>query len=356
MYQLFEDTLDPIASVTRPPGFNYVRRIYSREIATITNYYDSRTFYLHNTHILVRLLNSFPTPIDIPSDRYIEIALTRGPYLAKYFKMTSEIELGHMFNGVFYGPGVNEIIIASESKLSPFISKNWKKWKPVTVLDHPVSDMGLLIPNGGDNSTASGIAVIAIDVPLLLMQYRMFLIEQYKLNQTNLTSNHFLYKHVLPGMLDTHIDIVILNRLMNLYYGAPHSEALKKYKFPILDISPYIDKNLDHTLHALTNARKPYYGYLQHIPGITNESLDVSCKMPDLAKTRQVWWAMYATRLKLMLFLLDIGGMDGMRSNGSYIAKARIDTSRLHSEHIYDRLPGDVYSLFLEFKNKLNLK
>lgn len=344
MYQLFEDYNDPTVSVSKPPGFNYIARIYNREIQTIINYYKDRAFYLHNTHLLVRILNSFTVPIEASIDRYVEMATTRGPYIAKHFQMTNEINFGKIHDGIFYGEKVKEIILSVENYFSPFtIGKNWQSLRPVTVLDHPISDLHLLLPNGKVNSTAEGLAVIAVDIPLLLTQYRYFLIEQQNNTESVLGANHFVYKYVLPNMLHSHIDIVVLNRMMNLHYGAPMSSNLYRYQFPIVDYSQSVDKELKRTLSRLKNSRTQYFGYIQNMLSISNPSMSDSLNMPDLAKTRQVWWAMFLTRLKVMKFLIDIGSDNGVRTNGYYIGKLKLDIKRLTNERIYEvMLPQDM--------------
>lgn len=344
MYQLFEDYNDPTVSVSKPPGFNYIARIYNREIQTIVNYYNSRAFYLNNTNLLVRILNSFSVPIEASIDRYVEMATTRGPYIAKFFDLTSEINFGKVHNGIFYGDKVKEILIYNESYFSPYsIGKDWQSLRPVTVLDHPISDLKLLLPNGKVNSTAEGLAVIAIDIPLLLTQYRYFLMDQEYNTESVLGANHFVYKYVLPNMLYSHIDLVILNRLMNLHYGAPMSSNLYKYPFPIVDYSQAVDKDLKRVLTRLKNSRTPYFGYIQNMVSIANPSMVDSLKMPDLAKTRQVWWALFLSRLKVMKFLIDVGGSDGVRTNGYFIGKLKLDIKRLTNERIFDiMLPPDM--------------
>lgn len=344
MYQLFEDYNDPTVSVSKPPGFNYIARIYNREIQTIVNYYNSRAFYLNNTNILVRILNSFTVPIESSIDRYVEMATTRGPYIAKHFGITSEINFGKIHEGTFYGDKVKEIYLYNENYFSPFtIGKDWQSLRPVTVLDHPISDLKLLLPNGKVNSTAEGTATIAIDIPMLLTQYRYFLLEQQYNSESVLGANHFVYKYVLPNMLYSHIDIVLMNRLMNLYYGAPMSTNLYKYPFPIVDYSSAVDKDLKRVLNRLKNSRTPYFGYLQNIVSIGNPSMVESLKMPDLAKTRQVWWAMFLTRLKVMKFLIDVGGSNGVHTNGYFIGKLKLDIKRLTNERIFETmLPMDM--------------
>lgn len=143
--------------------------------------------------------------------------------------MTSDINYGQVFKGVFYGPSCDELILYDEEYFNPFYAeKEWMRINAVKVLLHPKSDLALLLPNGRDSSTGGGLAVISVNVPLLAIQYRGFLKSQMlKIkaeDDAKLGIQHFIHMFVLPNMLYNQIDITIMNRLMNLFYNAPMSE------------------------------------------------------------------------------------------------------------------------------------
>jgi hypothetical protein len=204
----------------------------------------------------------------------------------------------------------------------------------VTVLDHPISDLGLLLPNGHNNSTASGISIIAINIPKLLYQYRCFMDHRAKLGEVEsiLCSNHFIHAYVIPNMLYTHTDICILNKLVNLHDGAPMSVALSKHSFPVVDYNHRVDNILRYVITLLSDSKTGYPTYLSNIPSIYKDNMLYSLQMPDIIKNKQVWWALLLSRLKAIKFLLDIGGMNGVSTNRSMVNQLQILLMRLRSE------------------------
>jgi hypothetical protein len=349
MYQLFSTRITTTTSIVRPPEFELIKRIYEREVLNIVSYFNNRTYYIKNTHLLVRILNLYTIPLDYTLDRYAETAASRSPYISKQFNFTSDINYGRFHDGPFYGEGNQELILSVDDYFDPYSEiKNWKTIQAVTVLHHSISDLSLILPNGFKNSTDSGLAVIGINLPLLLLQYRGFLEDQTLKSLTGtaplLSSNHFVYMYVLPNMLASHVDLVILNRLMNIYYGAPMGSGLKKYPFQVVDYSSKVDNVLKKVLKNITDVNKPYYSSLKTIPAIFGEDMQDSLLMPDLVRTRQVWWALLLTRLNVIKFLIEIGGHKGRVSNISYINKFRIDIKRLLNDHVMKTLvPEDIY-------------
>src|SRR5574343_2011095 len=147
MYQLFTKRFDSANSVIRPPSFELIRRIYQREINTIQEYYRSRVMATRSNHLLCRILTTGSIPIQYEIDRYMEVAYTRLPYVAKYFNLTSEIDYGKFHDGVFYGPNVKELIIYNEEYFNPYGAvSDWPNVQAISVLQHPISDFGLKLP------------------------------------------------------------------------------------------------------------------------------------------------------------------------------------------------------------------
>lgn len=343
MYQLFVNKSNLNAGVIRPPGFELVRRIYQREIASIIEYYHTRVFYCNNTHILVRLLRLLSAPISYELDRYTEVINTRSPYIAKTFGITSSINYGITHEGVFYGDSNKEILIYDDSYFNPYeVVSDWKNIRAVNVLDHPVSDLSLLIPNGKSNSTDKGLAVISINVPLLCIQYRQFLLEQ-QTKEVQLSLNHFINMYVLPNMLYSHIEIVLLNRLLNLYYGKEMGVSTNRFPKLIIDYTDKTDMVLTQVLKHLTNSHMLDIITLKNIPSFYDTDMSVSLLIPDIALTRQVKWGLVLSRLKIMKFLVLLNGTKG--GNGIYLRELQVMLSRMLNDKILEtRLDKDLYA------------
>lgn len=348
MYNLFTQRFEGNNSQIKPPGFELVRRIYQREIDNIVSYYHDRVFAVKSNHLLCRVITTGMVPIGYDMERFMEAAYARSPYLSNHFNFTSEINYGNFEKGVFYGKGNDELLIYSEEYFDPIDGlENWKDLRPVKVLEHPISDFGLLLPNGLVHSTAKGLCVISINLVMLFVQYRGFVTEQMAkrgtVDASLLDTAHFVHMYVLPGMLQSHMEIAILNRFKNLFYGAPMSTATKHHPFPVVDYSDRTDKVLKEILKHVKDSKMSYYSALKNIPTIYSEDMQDALLMPDVAQTVQVWWALILTRLSTMKFLIDLQGTNGVHNNRSFVNKLKIEVKRLEKQPAMNtRLPDDL--------------
>lgn len=334
MYQLFTKRYISNNTIIRPPEFELIKRTYIAEVKHIVDYFNTRVYAVKSDHLLARLLTIAGIPFQYDLNRFTELANTRTPYIAKTFNFTDPTNAGRLFKGMFYGEGTTEIIISDDEYFEPHTAlADWKNIQAVKVMMHPVSSLSLLLLNGKVNTSDTGLAVININIPLLLVQYRGFVEEQQlKINNGSvslLSVQHFIHMHVLPNMLYSHIETVVLNRLMNLYYGAPNGVALKKYPFQLSNYESKVDKVLGVILKKIKNNRLPYYTTLKIIPSIFKEDCQDSLLMPDIAKTRQVIWALFMSRLKIMKFLIDVGDKPGQYANTFLIGRLQRDIKYL---------------------------
>lgn len=357
MFQLFTKHFDSQNGVIKPPEFDYIRRTYEHQLRIITEYYKNRIFAVKSQHLLSRILTTAVIPVHYDLYRYLEAAFTRSPYVAKHFLLTSSITYGQIRPSVFYGEDNDEIILYNEDLFDVQEAINhWQDIQAVKVLEHPFSDLGLLLPSGYKHSTDTGLVVMSINIPLLLIQYRQFLLQQqFKVNtadESMLGVTHFIHMYVLPNILYSHLELCIVNRCMNLYYGAPMGESLKRHPFHVIDYKDKVDKSLTTIIKRLKKTRMLYFSVLKNIPSIYHEDSQDSLQMPDIAHTRQVWWALLLARLRIIQFLIDIGGESGVHMNGSLINKLRIDLKRLREENVIrSLLTGDLYE---DIENQIN--
>lgn len=342
MFELFQSTTPHPGSQRLPPEFEYVKRTYLRELLTLQEYYHSRVYAVRNQNLLVRILTHVDTPMEYIADRYVEVTRVRAPYLAKAYRLTSEIDYGVVHPGTFYGPGTDEVLLYDDTYFDPvYAEKNWKRITAVTPIWHPRSDLGFMLPNGKATSTDNGLAVTAINIPLLALQYRCFLRDQLVSQKTDagmLGPNHFVHMYVLPNMMFAHTDIVIMNRLMRVYYGLPMGEARQRHPFPIVQYDNKLDSVLSKIVTDYQNRPMQYDWLLSAMPTISSEDMAHALLMPEIAPTRQVWWSMMISRLETIGFLIDLGGEEGIRRNGVHLNRLNRDLRRLKRENIYDQV------------------
>ncbi len=348
MYKLFTEVYEGDPALMHFPAFDYLRRTYQKEVDKVIDYFQTRVYAVKSNHILCRILTSTSLPMMYEIDRFIEVVYARSPYVAKHFNFTSDIQYGQLHQGLFYGEGNYEIILSHEEYFNPYDAlADWKNIQAVKVLSHNVSNINLTLPNGEKNDSGEGIVSIAINLPLLFIQFKGFINQQslrlQNGNNGHLGVTHFVNMYVLPGMLKSHVENIVLNRLMNLFYGAPMSEPLKKLPFPIIDYHDKLDNILQSVIKHLRNNQMWYVKSLMNIPSVFNENMQASVQMPDISQTRQAWWALFLSRWKLVNFLIDIGGNKGVHNNGVSIHQLKIDIKEMgRTKILKSYVPQDI--------------
>lgn len=350
MYNLFN--LDTAASlpVISTGNWRYVRDGLRQNLETVIRYYHRYPMSVKADHFLIRLLQSITVSKMLPIDRYYDnidglFSLNLGMAL----RMTSPLSQGHLFNGDFYGPGTKEILIATTEVFDPiWAEKHWQELTPIRVLRHPRSDLGLTLLNGKKGGIEDGIAVIAINIPMLAIQYRSFWLREKRLAEEYGESPRgigmFVHMYALPNMLPSHLDYVVFNRINNLLTGAPMGVATGKPPFYLTDFSSKINATQKTMLEQLTKQSKNFIATLFNLGAVTRLNMKEVMEVPDLAPTRQILWALALSRLPMMDFLTRFGTEAGFAKNGQEINRMRQAIRRYDNDKILSHaLPVEDY-------------
>jgi len=332
----------PVSGVISPSDINYLRRLYVFNKDSIENYYQDRNFAVKNTHILSRILEHFPTYLSYDSYRYLDFANDKTKYLAKHFKFTSDIEKGIVHPSHFFGNEGEEIIISSYENFNvQDVERDWKRARAINILKHNRNDTKLLVPIGNDDGSRSGLDVILINIPKLSIKYREFIKDQaIKPDEESivLNKNHFVIKYVLSTMMEDEIDHVFLNKVMDRFYGQEEVTPKFKHRFKIFEPHTQINRYVDHTLDVITNKRLDFVNILHNIQLIFRIDASELLALDDLGVTRQVRWAVLASRLNYMLFLYDVAKNKDL--NRHYLN----DWKRLATRALRDNVFADTFS------------
>ena len=338
------------------PEWDYIRKGLLANLSIIQNYYHSRVFSVKSNHFLSRLINTINVPHTLELERYYDNVDTKSDKLSMHMKMTSSIYRGQIHKGIFYGTENQEVIINDSTSYDPnWVHKNWKYVSPVKVLMHPRSDLALLLPNGKDTGSETGMAVISINIPMLAVQFRAFCIDQNYREENNvspLTVANFIAKYILPNMLYSHIDLAIFNRINNYSQGAPLGETKYKHPFITIDYTEKIDRMIPRIIHDINTKSVNYKMMMKNIPVIVKHDLEEVMMLPDLAPTRQVLWAELISRIDLIDFITRLGEPRTIRNNG-------VNNSYFYREFKRYERDGGLesylpYGVYLDLKYKMN--
>lgn len=359
MYNLFNKTYSSIGSVSLDPNTDLIKRVYTILLNSITKYYRTRVMSVKNNHLLCKIINTGFIPISYDSDRFTEIAYSRSPYIAKHFNLTSPISYGKIFKEIFY-LDCNEIILFDDSDfIHDEVINNWEFVSAVKVINHPFSNTSFLLPSGDSNFLSNketysnlgvnylysdkGLVTISINIGMLLTQYKGFLLNNIFNTEDKLSIPHFVHMYVLPNMLQTHVELVLMNRLMNLHYGSPMGVSYKSHPFSMPNYDRKLDSVLSYSLKRLKDSTNNFQTMLSNIPSISNKSMLESLYMEDVARTKQVWWALLLSRLNIMKFILDVSNERSISNNRGYINALKIDIKNIQRDSTFKMiLPKDI--------------
>ena len=364
MYSLYSHKSPSLQGVVKLQDWLYVKSGLERNLAQVIKFYRTNPMAVHSNHFLVKLLQSITIPQFQNIERYYNNVDALSLNLSMAFKITSSLYKGQLFNGIFFGPGNDEIIIASDDGFDPFeATEKWKELQSVKVLMSPKSDLGLNLLDGVNNGSEEGLAVIIINIPLLAVQYRAFRLNEVRINtnengeltDSTLSVMHFVHMYVLPNMLYSYLDHAVFNRIANLELGLPLGESKRHHSFFLQDYSAKLLYVHNKILDILKKENKDFNGILQNIPTVTKDNAAELMEVPDIALTRQVLWALVLSRLPELKFLCRLSKDSIGNKNQSEVNRIlRFFLNYKSDNSIKSMLPLDVYLNVVDDMNEIS--
>ncbi len=328
------------------PAWKYCKDGLNRNLNIVKDYYKSRIYAVKSNHFLCRLINSVSVPYSLPIDMFVDTIDAKTWNLSMQFKMTSSIYRGGIFSGNFYGSGFREIYISDSYYFNPFEeARNWQNINAVKVIYHTKSDIDLLLPNGRNNSNEDGLAILTINIPLLMLQYRCFTEDQRRklaIGQIEglLGVVHFIHMFVLPNMLDTQLDIALMNRFLNVLSNKESGIIERTHPFYYTKYDKHVD-NVYVNVRDNLDREMLYLELFETIPSVVKENMREVLKLPNLAETRQVLWVEVLARIQYIYTVVKLLDKAPNKSDNNFFIK---EIRRYMSDRSLENyLPDDIY-------------
>lgn len=324
MHTLFN--IEPLhTGIYQPPFWNYVKDGLARNVEIVRTYYQNNPGAVVGEHFLVRLLQTISVSQGLPTEQYYNAVDAMALNHTMALGMTSSRYTGKLFNGIFYGKGNTEILIAHDTPFSATeVTANWKDTQAIQVLRHPRSDLGLNLLDGRIASRETGIVVLAINVTMLAVQYRAFRYDQIRRfgqDESQQSIMQFISMYVLPNMLISHLDIAIVNRFYKLLRYQEPGFNDRKLPFYLTDFGEKADSVLQELLGKITVSNYRFDTILRTIPAVFTANALETLALPRVAPTRQVLWALVLSRLENIEMLFRIHDRTRSDQNRQEIGK-----------------------------------
>lgn len=302
MYRLFEGESNPIRSRIINAQVSFATGIVKKQVDAISAYARGSGKVLPNQHLLCRLLDLINIPTNGLLDRYMEEVNDRSYYLAETLQVTTPTSYGIIHRTNQFYTGADEVIVFDSDEFDwTDCENNWMTFQPVKILKHPFTGLYPVIPDGNIMVPEKGLVVISINVPMLMLQYRMWKNTDGKVGNTK---EEFLFNYPTVNAMRSHTDIALMNRMMALWSKKPVERF--KHFYPssaIVDVHSRYDTNVLKHMAELHRKSPKLFMFLDNLYAIDDRSMAEALTMPSLAPTRQVKWATILARLEMMEFL-----------------------------------------------------
>lgn len=292
--------------------FQYARMDYLRDRVG-ENYkklVDQRrwsTGRLDSSHLLRAILLGLAVEFKGDLQQYIQAVGSAERRIVPGLGMTSTYSRGRLFTeGVFYND-CPEIIIAAPSFEWSVLDlwRDYRKLSAVTVLSHPITDMEVIelgVMNGITASRPMGLAIIAIDIPLLAAQFQM-----WRAGNPDGTPEHFLTEIPLAGAVRSHLNVAFFNKVqaamgIKPLIGVRGNLTFQQFPVegPANDLARTVVTNI--TSKAMNEGQ-----ILDSIPVPFGTTYLDTVNFPNVSPSFQISWADQAFKMEPASVVLECG-------------------------------------------------
>lgn len=326
MQSIFNQTPTPQRGSIFSAQWNTARSGLSRNLAQVEAYFHSRSMAVKNNHILVKLLGAARLNYEAPIERFYERIDVMTPALAQSFGLTCPVAQGQAHDGPFYGKGTKEVLIASTETFDVHEAfAHWQTQSPVKVIYHEKSDLEMHIPNGMPYSSELGVAVVCINVPMLFVMYRGFMLEQLQAlrrGQQAKVAAQFVHSYVLPNMIASHLDFALFNRAMMLASGQKVAAGTaRKHAIGIANWTSQTDKVLVEITGHLQRTNYSLHDMLCSMPAVTCINGAQTMQLPGVAEVYQYAWVELLARARVVASCIFISPNNLLASSSLELMK-----------------------------------
>ena len=314
-----------VRAAVLPGGWDYAKRVLLTNIADAQEY--RMNYFIaaqRRNEFMQKALLNFPVPITLSENEYIEQIKYAALNFSQTMRITSPISAGLSAAPSFFASAVAETYLLIETDFYKRDVDDWKRLTPVWYLDHPSTS--LLPMQFSMQTTESGHAVIAVDLAKLAYMYYRFCREALPPELTPTSDRSieaFTNQYVLPNMLQSQLNISVLNRAIALANDTPppSSSSHGKIPHPWIDVDARVDSALKLTISMLHNSNGSFDNLLQALPSVSAHAQRTALVLPDMADTSNVVWLQVLSRLKVFNFMMDQTGDEGVRVNQHYLSR-----------------------------------
>ena len=308
MFNLFNPPFESLRTPIELPIFAYLNKQTDAEIKKVIDHYNHNVYQSDVSVRLFKILAELKQYIHLSPETLFRYVRNNTAKMCMAYNIVSPVSNGSITSmGELYNRNIAELFISVEYPVD--VQKAigaFENLKPVRVISHDFSDFSYGLVDGKYACQEKGLAIFTIDLALLAIQYQHWYNNLRFIEKRNyyLPTTHFIARYLWTGILPTHMDNVLFNRLVNLVKNKKNQVSRNSQSFYLTDYSARYDDGFRQLLDRWKAGPSDWLARLNSIPSIKYGSYWQAIAMPDAAPTRQLKWAAVLSKLKVLEFLL----------------------------------------------------
>ncbi|QXO11095.1 hypothetical protein pEaSNUABM54_00269 [Erwinia phage pEa_SNUABM_54] len=358
MYSLFETPRTNGTPRYHYQAFEAVRRRWDENISRLKGHWFASGEAVDSAHILSRLVGSFSIPLYDDVRKYFNAITDFVPNLclgAGIIAPTNQ-KPTQGERGWFYGLDGQEWLVSVDFDIDPEKAlKDWRNIEALKVIRHTLTDLDMALPDGKQSNVPDGYVVIAIDIPLLAVQYYGWVKSQLNIETGNRERNQqFIAQYVLPNLLVSQTTLAWFNRILNTWNGTPVAREGKQTPIAIATNYTSVDRVVGQIVDSIKLNRFEYKELMDLIPTATKSSMLAFVQLPYTVVHRQNQWVLEVAYVPYASLALSASAkFDNVQNQQERNHVWRL-IQRIKNDRLFDAAPQPVRkSLLLDFETQV---
>jgi len=354
MYSLFETPRTNITPRYHYQAFEAVRRRWDENISRLKGHWFASGEAVDSAHVLSRLVGSFSIPLYDDVRKYFNAITDFVPNLCLGAGIVAPTNQKPTQDepGWFYGLKGKEWLVSVDFEIDPEKAlKDWRNIEALKVIRHTLTDLDMALPDGKQRNVPDGYVVIAIDVPLLAVQYYGWIKSQLSVDAGNRERvQQFIGQYVLPNLLVSQTTVAWFNRILNTWNSAPVAKEAKQTPIAIATNYTSVDRVVGQIVDSIKLNRLTYTELMGLIPTATSKSLLYFLQLPYTVIHRQNQWVIEVAYIPYASLALSASAsFDNVQNQQERNHVWRL-IQRIKNDRLFDAAPNPVKSdILLDF-------
>lgn len=332
MFSLFSTPYAHRTNISRHPSTDWIAKRFDENIAKQQEYAIKSAHAVYANHPLVQALKLIGANADKDIVDLYNYVWIRAPYVATILKFSSPTNPGTFTAHQIYA-STDSMVFSEATYISPTKGlANWRNLSPVKVMWIDADQVQTEIPSR-DGKPYPFTAVV-VDLPMLVLMYRGFINYRKEVMATLpeygvYGEEHFIAMHVLPNMIRSQVNLSAISATIALYNGEYERTSRVDSPNYLPSYANDFEKIAKYSLKQLVDVKQEYRAAINQLPAFYGQTaLDV-LQLPDTLVTTQGEWALFASRLRVMMFIIDVGGKQGRDANKAFIGQLQKKSKEL---------------------------